>query len=594
MEKIDKLEEAVYIEPRTEEEINKAARGIRYFLSKVHPTLENNSDRTACVCILPIQRNKSQIGYDFDFNRPLPIWRWDEKSEEKLIALLKTINGQPIDLYYGIFNFNYHKETKTKEGKVAQKGIVNNQNAMYSMEFFMDFDNCNHEQYLKYKEMLEDIGIECLWVFTGHGYQAHILLTEKNHADYNNLPRFVYVARSRGLDIDTKCKDSARKSRLPQWTNYKCYEQEKYKNELDNPPKTKGLANTDKHYTIEEVFAKLEMLPITNPEELETLNGIEKQRFSKIEEKEDITLLNFNNKEIINKSKKLEDLRQIKYKYIDIKDYPEPVQRMLMECREGYRNDTLGFLVRWFKSYIRLPKENTKETLQQWHHEATTYIETFKNDFERFWNINGLNYSAELTKEFGYVDFENNLFIKKDRDIEIPNVLIDLLGQVDKAAIKVYLALKMTEHLEKETTLENIVKISELSRATVFRGLEILKCKQHVYAEKRYKKDKEVYIYKTQKILDINKGYTVISFDNAKCMLKELKNNSVKLYLYMLRKCFNNKYCTINQNDLAIAIGVARNSITAITKDLEENNYIVIEKLQVGPNIYSNAYKLKR
>lgn len=592
MEKVDKLEERVYIKPRTEEEINKAARGIRYFLSKVHPTLENDNDRTACVCILPIQRNKSE-GYDFDLNRPLAIWRWDEKTEEKLVNLLKTVNGHPVDLYYGVFNFNYHLETLTKAGKKAQKGIVNSQNAMYSMELFMDFDDCNEIEYLKYRKVLESIGIECLWVFTGHGYQAHILLSEKNHADYKNLPRFVYLARSRGFNVDTVCIDSARKSRLPQWTNYKSFEQGKYKDELNNPPKTKGVGNTDKRYGLHEIFQRLEMLPITAPEELKTLTDLENQRFCKVEEK-DVTLLDLKNETIANKKKKLEEFKKIKYKYIDIKDYPEPVQRMLLECKEGYRNATLGFLIKWFKSYIKLPKETTIETLQQWHVEATTYIETFKTDFERFWNINGLNYTTELTKEFGYLDFENNLFIKKDRDIEIPNALIDVFGQVDKAAIKVYLALKMTAHLEKETTLENIVKISELSRATVFRGLEILKGKQHVYAEKKYKKDKEVYIYKTQKILDINKGYTVISFDNAKCMLKELKNNSVKLYLYMLRKCFNNKYCTLNQNDLAAAIGVARNSITSITKDLEENQYILIEKLQIGPNIYSNAYKLKR
>lgn len=593
MEKIDKLEKATYIEPRTEEEINTIARKIRYFLSKVHPTLEDNSDRTACVCILPIQRNKGQ-GYNFDFNRPLAIWRWDEKTEEKLINLLKTVNGHPVDLYYGVFNFNYHLETLTKDGKKAQKGIVNNQNAMYSMEFFMDFDDCNEIEYLKYRKVLESIGIECLWVFTGHGYQAHILLNEKNHSNYKSLPRFVYLARSRGFNVDTVCIDSARKSRLPQWTNYKCFEQEKYKDELNNPPKTKGVRNTDKRYSIQEVFQRLEELPVIVPEELKTLNDLENQRFCKIEEK-DVTLLDLKSKSITNKKKKLEEFKQIKYKYIDIKDYPEPIQRMLLECRDDYKNCSLGFLVRWLKRYVRLPKDIALETLQQWHMEAAgSYIESFKSDFERFWNFNGLNYDTRLTNEFGYIDFDGNLFIKKDRDIEIPNALIDVLGQVDKAAIKVYLALKMTEHLEKETTLENIVKICELSRATVFRGLEILKGKQHVYSEKRYKKDKEVYIYKTQKILDINKGYTVISYDNAKCMLKELKNNSIKLYLYMLRKCFNNKYCTLNQSDLAMAIGVARNSITGITKDLEENQYIVIEKLQIGPNICSNAYKLKR
>ena len=578
---------------KTEEEINKAARGIRYFLSKVHPTLVNDNDRTACVGILPIQRNKSKIGYQYEYNKPLPIWRWDIKTEEKLINLLKTINGQPVDLYYGVFNFNYHLETITKAGKKGQKGIVNDENAMYSNEFFMDFDDCDEIQYLEYKKILENIGIQCLWVFTGHGYQAHILLNEKNHVNYKNLSRFVYLARSRGLDIDPVCIDSARKSRLPQWTNYKCWEQEKYKYELDNPPKTKGMADTEKRYSIQEVFNAIETLPIVAPQELETLRDIERKRFSASEEK-NITLLDQKDTGIVPENKKLEELKHIEYKHIDIKDYPIPIQKMLLECPEGCRNLALGFLIKWFRSYIKLPKEVTKETLQQWNAAATIYIETFNTDFERFWNSNGLCYDSKLAQRFGFIDFKEKLFINKDREIEIPNALIDVFGQLDKAAIKVYLALKMTEHLEKETTLENIVNIAELSRATIFRGLEILKDKHHVYVEHKYKKDKEVYIYNTQKIIDINKGYTVITFNDAKCMIKELKNNSVKLYLYMLRKCFNNKHCTLNQDDLAVAIGVARNTITGITKDLEKNNYIVIEKMQIGSNIYSNGYKLKR
>lgn len=594
MEKTKDLEKiAICTKLKTDEEINKVARGIRYFLSKVHPTLIEDNDRTACVGILPIQRNKSKIGYNYDLNRPLPIWRWNEKSEEKLINLLKTINGQPVDLYYGVFNFNYHAQTKTKAGNVAQRGIVNDENAMYSNEFFMDFDECDEVQYWKYRKVLESIGIECLWVFTGHGYQAHVLLNEKNHKDYKNLTRFVYVARSRGLVIDPVCIDSARKSRLPQWTNYKCWEQKKYESELNNPPQTKGMADTEKRYSIQEVFNAIETLPIVVPQELETLRDIERKRFSQIGKK-DVTLLDLKDTNIEPQNKKLEELKQIEYKHIDIKDYPIPIQRMLLECPEGCRNLSLGFLIKWFRSYIKLSKEATKETLQQWNTVATIYIETFNTDFERFWNMNGLCYDTKLAQKFGFVDFKEKILISKEREIEIPNSLIDVFGQLDKAAIKVYLALKMTEHLEKETTLENIVNIAELSRATIFRGLEILKGKQHVYAEQKYKKDREVYIYKTQKIIDINKGYTVVSFNDAKCMIKELKNNSVKLYLYMLRKCFNNKHCTLNQDDLAVAIGVARNTITGITKDLEKNNYIIIEKMQIGPNIYSNGYKLKR
>lgn len=600
MENFKELKRQIYVKQKTEEELNKTATGIRYFLAKVHPTLVDGSDKVACVGILPIQRNKSIAGFNFDYNRPLVLWKWDEKTEERLINFLKDINGQPVDLYYGVFNFDYNQETLTQAGKTAMKGIVNNQNSRYSYEFFMDFDDCNEVKYFKYRKVLESIGIECLWVFTGHGYQAHILLDEKNNKEYNYLLRFVYIARSRGFNIDSACKDSARKSRLPQWTNYKCWEKEKYNYEIDNPPKTKGVANTDKRYSIQEVFSKIETLPIINPQELDKLKDMEKQMF--LETQNDLTLADTDliliDTNVATKNKKLEELKHIDYKYIDIKGYPAPIQKMLLECRTGFhlRNKALGFLVKWFKSYAKLSKENTRETLEQWHMEATTYIDSFGNDFERFWGMNGLSYSSELATEFGWIDFQNISFLKKERDIQIANSFIDVMGELEQSAIKVYLAIKMTEHMNKDTDIENIVSLSTLSQRTVFRGLEILKNKHHIYVEKKhkYKKDGEVYIYKTQKIMDINRGYTILTYDNLKCMIIELKNNSIKLYLYMLRKCFNNKFCTVNQDDLAVAIGVARSTITGITKNLEKKNYIKIEKLPVGPNIYSNGYKLKR
>lgn len=577
MEENKKLRIIRNLPQRTEEELIKSANSIRYFLNKVHPTLLDGTDGNAGVCILPIQRDtKDGMEYNYALNKPLTIWKWGEKTEELLLNLLKRINGKPVDLYYSVFNYNPNKESINKDGKETKKGHMNADRARYSMELFLDFDNCSKEDFNRYREMFNSIGLEVIWIFSGHGYQCHILLSEKNWKEENNLLKLMYVAKSKGMDVDTTCVDPARKSRLPQWTNYKCYDQDKYEHERANPPKTFGLSNTDKRYTVAEVLSKLSVLETTNREWLEEYNKISKKLEIKSEEQEEI--------------------KEVNYRYIKLETLPKQVEKMLTEtCREGIRNATMGFLIRYFKNYLKMDKEQVHEDLNIWHNLIVQgVIDNFNKDFNRLWNRDGLDYTSELAKIYGYLDFTDIVKVKVDRDILIPNALIDTISLLDKGAIKIYLAIKMVEHLEMESSIENIVNLSGLTKRTVCYGLEILIKKQHVYVTKANRKNGQVYIYNTQKIIDINKGYTVLTYDNIKCMIAELKNNSIKLYLYMLRRCFNNKYCTLNQVDLANAIGVKRNTITAITKDLEENLYIKIEKKQIKKNIESNAYILKR
>lgn len=566
---------------KSDEELIKIANSIRYFLSKVHPTLIDGTDGNAGVCILPIQRDtKDGEEYNYALNKPLTLWKWNEKSEELLLNLLRKINGKPVDLYYGVFNFNPKKESFNKDGKPTKAGHMNADRARYSNELFLDFDNCSSEDFKRYLSMFKAIDLEALWVFTGHGYQAHILLSEKNWKEENNLLKLMYVAKAKGLDVDTTCIDAARKSRLPQWHNFKCFDQEKYKHERSNPPKTKGMQNTDKRYTFAEVLSKLDQLPTVASEWLAEYNKLTTKLDKKPSTEELVTL----------------ELKDIKYNYIVLESLPEQVQKMLTKkCVEGIRNATLGFLIRYFKNYQKMDKQQVKEDLNIWHNAVVQGImDNFNSEFNRLWGRDGLDYTSELAKIYGYMDFNNLVKVKLDKDILIPNTFVDLIGDMDKGAIKIYLAIKMVEHLDLECSLENIIKLSSLSKRTVMYGLKILTKKQHVYVTKANRKNKEIYLYNTQKIIDINKGYIVLSYNDIKCMVTELKNNSVKLYLYMIRKCFKNKYCTLNQEELAKAVGVKRNSITAIVKNLEENNYVKVEKKIIKKGIESNAYILKR
>lgn len=191
-------------------QIKKQAEKQQNFLRLIHPFLnENDRYRQECIELRPIPRQK-----DVYFMKSLNLWRLDDKSMERHIKFLEKLNGIPVCLYYSVFALDYNKQTFKKDGKPYIKGYINNQNAVYCQILVADFDKITENEHNVILDMFKSCDIEVLTVFSGHGYQDIILLSEKVY-DLNILKKFCYVLKRKGFPVDEDIVDPAHVMRMP-------------------------------------------------------------------------------------------------------------------------------------------------------------------------------------------------------------------------------------------------------------------------------------------------------------------------------------------------------------------------------------------
>ena len=105
------------------------------------------------------------------------------------------------------------------------------------------------------------------WVFTGHGYHAHILLSEDVHQQ-DILKEFIEEFKQRGFPVDEACKDPARLMRLPMTYNCKAFA-EGNNEEMENPVLCESLRYTQYRHSLQELRYKLGQIPISKPADAE-------------------------------------------------------------------------------------------------------------------------------------------------------------------------------------------------------------------------------------------------------------------------------------------------------------------------------------
>lgn len=556
----------------SKQKLNEQFDTITKFLTSIHPFL-NKPNQHVCIELRPIPRDN----YEFSLARPLNLWNLNEKSLLRLKEFLKVHNGKPYCLYYSVYAFDYDKPSYTKEGKLAQKGRITTEAAIFTQEIVLDFDSINYNEYKIIVDKFEAIGLYGLWTYTGHGYQVHILL-DKPLFDKKALHKLVYKFRSKGFEADPACIDPARLMRLPYTFNCKCFSD---KTLLEEPPLTEILQETDERYSYEEIEDKLNTLSTVNLEEEKLF--------------EQLTL----DKNLLKTSSKLKtdiELKKTDYPWIHRFDIPEPICKMLSKTPHGYRNKVFGFLVRYLKSYLKLSKLQIKEILDIWSTTACTPtydITEFENDFQRFYYRNGLNFDSSLAKQFGYIDFSNQIKLQK-QDILIPADLLKKINELDGKSVRLYLAIKMLEHVEKDTTIENLADLLGLSTRAIYPTLQDLIKNKLIYVIKGNRTKKIPHQYVVSKIVSsLSEGHLKISYNDTKSYIRELNNGEIKLYLFMLYKFYSGD-CYMSQTNLGDNIGLKQNTISGLVSTLSDKDFLSIDKVPITESIYYCRYTLLR
>ena len=386
----------------------------------------------------------------------------------------------------------------------------------------------------------------------------------------------VYLFRSKGFNCDSACVDIARVMRLPATYNYK-----KFK-DGEEPIAVEIERDTDTRYTVAAIIKALNKLPTVSAADEEVYLSFKKEAvvqpvLSPVEEKKDT------------------EIKQLVYPYIAEYNIPTPIKHMLSNCPEGYRNKALGFLIKFFKQILCLPKTQIKEILTIWAINACIPAYNYLEDFERLYPTGGLNYSTELSAKFGYIDFENEVQIESKRFILIPNSVLSQLNVIDSKALKVYFAIKALEHIEKESSLTNIAKFMGLSECSIKRFFHNPAIVNGLfYKERNNKKEGEKYIYHTTKIISIAEGYSKYSFNDIKAFVSELSDSEFKLYIFLNYKCFATKKCFMSQSLLGKEIGLKRTTINELLKSLNNKYFINAVKTPVANNVFYCTYTLLR
>lgn len=559
-------------------DVDQRLKEIVEFLKYTHPSLMEPLKSRECIELRPIARMKET---PYSFKRSLNLWDLNEKSIQRLKNFLIKHESSNCCLYYSIYTFDYDKVSYLKNGKLAKKGKINSDNAAYTEEIVLDFDNISHEDYKTFSNNLKSQGIEGLWVNSGHGFQFHLLLKDKSY-DKQLLKEFVHLFREKGYPCDEACIDPARVMRLPYTYNHKGLVDAKYENEINDPPTSYIVEKTLQRYHLEELINKLKEVS-TKKSLKPTKIGQKKKTMDSLSTKEESIAIH-----------------KLTYPFIDHYNLPDAICKMLNSTPDGYRNKALGFLIRYFKVYMKLGKSQMEEILTKWANEACqpSYNQTeFKEDFARLYYYNGLNYDADLAHKFGFVDFQNLNLITKQQ-IFIPNTFLTKMNQIDGNAVRAYLAVKLVEHLEKETNIDEIAAVLNLTTRAVRPTLKKLLESKDIYLVKGNRRLKESNRYLTTKITDLSKGYLKLSFNDVKSLIDELAVGELKLYLFMSYRFFNGD-CFMSQNNIGKHIGLEQNTISELTKQLENKYYLKITKIPLaqsksGVLIYSCRYSLLR
>ena len=559
----------------SEEELHNQAVKIIKFMTTIHPFLSNeNKWNEGCIELRPVKRDAETNGYLRSYNA----WHMGPSSIKALKKFLGLLNGKGYCLYYSIFAFDYSKEIHSN-GKVYQKGKINNQNALFTTILVMDFDNITIKDFEKEKQKLLNLDIETIDIFTGHGFQSIILINQKV-TDKTILKKFTKLMILKGFKIDPALIDPARVGRQPYSFNCKALDKKsKYYNQYTTEIfATIDVEWTDKRYSIEDIFGKINSLEdvITPTIELPQFAININSRTTSITETEKRNQIS----EVAESYKIITaDLKHL-YFMINFEKLPKAVQNMLSNTRDGYRNKVILFLIPFLRNTLGLDIQIIKQIMKLWGEKCTPILEQSYIELEvtRIFGY-GLKskygkYSEDLVKEYGALNSANH---KKATKIIISNTIFQDFDKIKDGTFKIYLSLKLAESVKKTKvfTQTDIEEFSAISRSTFFRNIKDLVKMNYVSKKKGNKINKEECIYYINPYFSSSDGFTMLETSLVKKIIDDLTDGEIKVYIYLCKMIgATENDCWANQKYLSKAIGKTQQGISLITENLMGKKYI--------------------
>lgn len=576
----------------TEEQLRKQVKKQVKFLKTLYPFLEEDEWHDGGIELRPIKRS-SELKYIRSFNA----WRLNENDINELFDFInKGINGRPFCLYYSSYTFDSSIGVAKK-----QKDKINNENALFTTILAMDFDNIDYPKFKRYKDILLNLGIETIDIYSGHGVQSIVLLDKKIY-DASILKRWTNLLLRKGFPIDSALVDPARVLRMPYSFNCKEFDKNnKYYKENAAAIATTDIAWTEKRYNVVDVFRKIQTLEDVIPvleEDIKDGNTLDIKQEplsvkAKVEEKED------KKKQILEvKNMKIEEVKKAYFMLPNVDKLPESLIKMLYKTPGGIRNSTMLFLIPFLKNSLGLTIERIKEVMTVWGHKCLpSYDASFiRKEVDRLLDYNykgkyGL-YTEEMCKVFGYFEFTT---FTRENKVKIPNSIFEDMNVISDGAFKIYLTLILdkSNNGQKNYNQEDICRLAKIDRATFYRNIKDLTSMGYITKVKSIiaKRKGEEYIYYLNPYTSAREGFTLIEKATVKLMLIELTDGEIKLYSYLCKMLNSENKIFAGQKYLAEKIGKSQNRVSEITDYLHQKDYLnkTTDKIQ---NVLHCTYNL--
>ena len=549
----------------------------------------------------------------------------NEKSKEELIKSIEMHADKAVCMYYSPYKYDQYYETDLKKTKRngekytvhGKPHKIHSESALGTQELAMDFDHISYEEFLVHWNTLRSLGLEMLVVFTGNGFQGHILL-DRYYEQKGLLARFTEKLLQLGLPVDDSLVDDARVTRLISTVNFKKFDRKRNKTSKPVAIETKLIAKTDKRYGLEEVFSILDnaiakknvRYPIIETEEddREMMNSF-MEAFAPEwkEEKAEVTKpapepeaekttkpkAKSKAKKEVSHEIKTEEFFIEAYKYVDFKHLKSQFKHILMGVDEGLRDPAKMFLLPFLRNELGLSVKQATDTMIVWGSECNPPLsaEFMTTEVERLWLYDNTatygRYTKALEDIYGKLDIRHE--VASDREIIIENKLLRKIPKLEGAALKVYLTMKLLEKEEnkREFTKEEIAERAEITVRTLERAMRILVSAKLINKKVSVKKqDGEKVILSINTLGSDVHGYTRIETSTVELMiLKDLSKFEFAFYVYMCAKTWSStaSVFTMSRENIAEAIGsTSETTISKITDSLHKKRFIRKETIKQG------------
>ena len=274
-------------------------------------------------------------------------------------------------------------------------------------------------------------------------------------------------------------------------------------------------------------------------------------------------------------------------------EFPLAVKRALTYTPQGYRVQTLAFLMYFLSRYLKFSAEAIRDDLKIWATEACVpALEDFNQEFSSNWPGTGKYDLKKLSKQHGFFDLKSYVQIKDHSELCIPNKLLGEIGEVGMQSITVYLGLLMAEHDGLQGTIANVSDCAGTCSRATRKGLKTLVSKGSVRFIAGNRRGGTPDVYSASKIQAPGNGYLAVNFLAAKQYVT-LSSAELCLFLLLRQNCLYQTDAIINQTALSQKLGCDRTYVCACMKSLAKRKFISVEHKYLDSVMYRCAVNIE-